>query len=127
MPIVVRWYNCTESIPLIFFVCLLCEGIYEGTYCGYPSVIHFQGPITSYVKGGAAASLFCISKCGYRHPKKGGLVISCLDCFSQGKKMFKIRYMMKRDLLTDQDPNWNYLKPGKVIAGYCTKKYYLGQ
>ncbi|KAL9681751.1 hypothetical protein QQ045_013539 [Rhodiola kirilowii] len=106
------------------------HGIYEGKKNGYQSVIHFQGPLK--VKGSNnrpsdRSQTTCTNECGYEHPKEGKVVTSCIDCFSQGKTMFKMQYMLQKHLLSHKDAvDCIALKPGQLIQGYRQKKYYLG-
>ncbi|KAL9685033.1 hypothetical protein QQ045_022479 [Rhodiola kirilowii] len=100
------------------------HGIYEGEGKGYPSVVHFQGPLIILFHI-LSQSQRCVYDCGYEHQKEGNVVTSCIDCFSQGRSMFKMQYMLHDDLLSAKDEDWNELTDGKLIPEYRSEKFYL--
>lgn len=88
---------------------------------GVLRVTHFKAPINDskvdVVKPVAECPL-----CGYTPQQNGGIVVSCLECFSHGEKIYVIKYKVPLQDLGHKD-----VSVGKVLRGYRTDKLYFGK
>ncbi|KAL5568142.1 hypothetical protein UlMin_024717 [Ulmus minor] len=66
---------------------------HHGIYVGNDRVIHYNGPDPEKIQSVSGSNYTRCGKCGYLPTSKSqGVVISCLDCFLNGHRLFRFEY-----------------------------------